>query len=473
MACCRAVVVTAALLAVAPLAAHAAGRSELRVHAHTEEGSKSVLGSLQELIEGETERFGRSAAAVSQSLKARNLKGAVHERHSHKKGDLKVHHKARLRALSLEAMTAKAQIKSREQEEQPVLYTPKIGVANVTEPTAVPPPPPSLAPWEMWQPYDTAIGEKIVSSFEEPPTATPIPRQTALDMAFGCPVLLSWPSNVEIQTPTPCSDVTDSGNWSAMSSEGGGAGAVLRWNEVCSFEELKTTPTVVYTMPGNGDLFGISTTRTTLFGTQMEIVDCSQNLLYIIEEKVYHQKGPADKDVCDRYGSCDGKVWLQYFIHDAKGQTVGQTAYLSLFQDSYTITDTAGVEIATVTRADGWSPVDRSCSNSTRRWTIAYSNGAPGVWAAAENRWPIAAMMTMLSMRDIYRLPSGMVTMSQCAIKKSIVYLIIVGIIFTMLFCAMMIFIRFFLDDVRHNCIQMEWKLCPKRMAKPTEYEGN
>eukprot|EP00747_Dinoflagellata_sp_TGD_P191588 gnl/TRDRNA2_/TRDRNA2_55179_c0_seq2.p1 gnl/TRDRNA2_/TRDRNA2_55179_c0~~gnl/TRDRNA2_/TRDRNA2_55179_c0_seq2.p1 ORF type:complete len:457 (-),score=59.12 gnl/TRDRNA2_/TRDRNA2_55179_c0_seq2:168-1538(-) len=445
-----------ALLAEALLAVHAS-EARSKVEVHNEEGT----ASLQTLIQGEVERFGRTAATVSNSLKSHNLKGAHRrERHSHHKADLKAQRKARLRAMSLEAVSAKLQL----QERQPLLYTPKIGVANVTAPTPFPPLPPVVDAWNMYQPLDTNLGERIVSGFEFAPTLTPPPEQAAMNLAFGCPVLLGWPLEVTIETPTPCTDVQTAGKWNVSD-----AGEILGWEETCSLKELKTTPTVVYTMP-NGDHFGHSQMRTTIRGVVMEIYDCGLNLIHTVEEKVFHQTGPPNQEVCDRYGSCDGITWLQYFIYDGNGAVVGMTAYLNLFQASWTIADGGGVPIATVTKS-GWSPVDRSCSNETRTWQIHYNGGAAGYWSSPQNKWPIAAMMTMLSMRDTYRLPNGMVTMSKCAARKSLSYLIILVVLSIILFIALMIFLTV-LPEVRTNCLRMEWRLCPKRMSKPTFWDA-
>jgi hypothetical protein len=359
----------------------------------------------------------------------------------------------------------------RESESQPGIYTPKIGIANITAPTAFPPLPPVLAPWEMHQPLDTNLGERIVSGFEFPPTATPPPEQSAMNLAFGCPVLLGWPGDVTIETPTPCSDVQTAGKWNTTGDDGEGGSEILGWEETCNLQEYKTTPTVVYTMP-NGDHFGHSQMRTTMFGVQMEVYDCGLNLIHVIEEKVYHQSGPPHPESCDKYGSCDGKVWLQYFIYDGKGAVVGMTSYLHLFQEDWTIVDGGGVPIATVIRANGWSPVDFSCANATRTWHIHYNGGAAGYWSSPQNKWPIAAMMTMLSMRDTYRLPNGMVTMSKCAFAKSLSYLAMLVVLMIILFIAWTLFYKFVLTELRHFFIKKEWQICPKRMFKPAIYEA-
>merc|ERR1719387_2329072 len=97
-------------------------------------------------------------------------------------------------------------------------YTPKIGVANVTTPTELPPPPPVLEYDRDYQPLDTWIGNSVATQFVAPMTVTPPPTQSAIDLAFSCPELLAFPDVVRVDVYGSCdaagsTTFATSGNW--------------------------------------------------------------------------------------------------------------------------------------------------------------------------------------------------------------------------------------------------------------------
>jgi len=85
---------------------------------------------------------------------------------------------------------------AKEKQAPAPVFIVKMGLANVTEPTPYPPPPPVLHPWKEMQPLDTAIGNYLISGLIAQPTVTPPPSQSSLDLAFACPALLTWPTEV-------------------------------------------------------------------------------------------------------------------------------------------------------------------------------------------------------------------------------------------------------------------------------------
>jgi hypothetical protein len=365
----------------------------------------------------------------------------------------------------------------KQEPNQVPLYVPKIGLANVTEPTAMPPPPPPLVPWEDMQPLDTAVGHYLISGFIEQPTATPPPTQMSLDLAFGCPSLLTWPTEVSVQAPDACVSYDD-GNWNSSSD------VIIKWQKSCfhtnkdtvktesAFDELNPNPLITYSMP-NGDLFGTSQEQEG-FGSSMTLRDCGGALAYTIEEKKYKQEGKANEEACKKYNSCDGIIYLQYFVRDRSGQIVAQTPYLTIFQETFEVTSTTGVPIATVSR-NGWDPPipASDCATSTPRvWNIKYAGTAPGIWATATNQWPIAMMMTMLSRRDMNRRPDGFVDYGNCEIARSVAMVLLVLGLLCCLVCTPFVIFLCCSGPCHHMLYDMEQSSFPKRMGKPSKYGG-
>lgn len=349
----------------------------------------------------------------------------------------------------------------------PAVYIPEIGVANVTKPTAMPPIP-QLYAWKDYQPIDTAIGLEFVRRFTEEPTVTPPPTQEALNLAFGCPQLLSWPSIVEVDGVASC-DKASQGLWT---SSGTSPVPIIRWNMSCSLATMSLSGQLIFSLP-NGDLFGSSRTLFSLAGTVVQLYDCGGNPGYSIEQKIYHERGRKNDEACRRYQSCDGIVYIQYFMYDEKGTIVAMTKYLSIFQDHFEITDLTGTPIAQITRQGSWSPVqDGECSaTDARKWRIMYSPGAPGIWATQTQQWPIAMMVTVMAHLDAQRQPSGLLTPTHCEVGKTIL-LVFVLIFISSLFCGCtLLFVNTLLIPFRALCITMEIRICTHRMQKPSRFE--
>jgi hypothetical protein len=366
-----------------------------------------------------------------------------------------------------------------EQQEQAPLYVPKIGLANITKPTAIPPPPPEMDPWKDMQPIDTAIGHYLISGFIEPPTITPPPSQAQLDLAFSCPALLTWPSQIQVTAPDPCGgkDGITSGKW----FDGSGKILQMKWDTDCvdldktSSLESKVNPNPItkYTVP-NGDLFGSSQDRDGFSGSAIELRDCGGALVYSIREKMYKLAGKADENSCKKFNSCDGIIYFQYFVYDKTGKTVAMTPYTLIFQESFDIISPAGATIASVSRT-GWDPpiLPPDCSNAPKRiWNIKFAPTPPGIWAVATNQWPIAEMVTMLSRRDMLRQPDGRVVASSCEIAKTTGEILIVGLGLLAFFCIPFIIFLVCSGPFHTALHEAESWLFPKRMGKPMKY-GN
>lgn len=337
-------------------------------------------------------------------------------------------------------------------------YIPVIGLANVTTPTAYPPPPPLLNARTDMQPLDTAIGNFIAGSFIQDPTVTPPPSQDALDVAFACPALLQWgPGPIQIDAPDPCN--TGKGEWIAS---GQFPTTLLKWDESCGAFE-NTLSLVTYSMP-NGDLFGYSKTRMTIAGNYIDLIDCGHNTKFTVQEKVYEQRSDTGSS-----------YFLQYFIQGVDGITLAKTPYLTLAQDTFEITDPNGLKIADINRLGEWDPTDTKCreGQGKRKWQLTFSSAAPGIWSIPTNQWPIAEMMTMMAFRDVYRRKNGMVGYSTCETIKITVIVATVLIILGVLVIFGLMFMMFY----RHKCFTrlqiFERTLCPRRMYKPEKYEGN
>lgn len=354
------------------------------------------------------------------------------------------------------------------QVEQPVPYIPKIGVGNVTTPTELPPPPPTLNPDHDMQPFDTRIGNFIASSFLAPPTVTPPPTQAALDLAFGCPEILGYPNTVQLGAPTDCNAWKNSraGNFTASTGA-----MVLSWEEICDVRE-SMLPFVKYTHIDGQVLFH-SKTRFSFFGSTMEILDCDPtNIRYTLEEKVYHQTSFVDQEVCKKYGSCDGTVFLQYFMKNRQGKVVAETPYLTLFQNTFTVAEPGtGIAIAEVSRVGDWSPKD-TCPKWDRLWSIKYATAPPAPFGEPKDRWPIAVMVNMLTLRDSDRRKNGMVTPSKCEIIN--VSVVSVGLLLLFILCLVLslIFYYYMLSKAKLFFYNIEVSFFPHTMYKPSKYEG-
>jgi hypothetical protein len=360
----------------------------------------------------------------------------------------------------------------------PVLYIPKIGVENVTKPTELPPPPPTLNPNTDMQPFDTRLGNTIASSFLSPPTETPPPTQEALNLAYGCPVIEGYPQTLQIKAPTGCDDEQTKisftsegyiskrqGNWSHPQGE-----QIINWVETCDLLQA-VLPLVAYTMP-DGQAFAFSRTRFSFFGNTMEILDCGLNIQYTLEEKIYHQTSFTDQEKCKKYGSCSGTVFTQYFLRNRLGVIIAETPYLNLFQDVVIVQEPgSGLLIANVSRIGQWSPWAR-CPDYERNWQIKYSVAPPGQFTDPAYRWPIAVLVNMMILRDADRTKGGMVMPSLCEVVNIsiLAFLILITIILVIILTWM--FHTYCLAKAKVLFYNVEVTFFPHTMYKPSKYEG-
>lgn len=326
------------------------------------------------------------------------------------------------------------------------------------EQTAYPPPAPQLD-----HPFDTILGYSLVSLFLDKPTVKPPHNLSVPDLSFGCPMLVEWPTELEVVLPDPCGgDGAAPGLWRSA-----GTDVLMQWSVDQSFFDWNPAPRVTYSMP-SGVHFGTSQKKVTLITTVLMLKDCEHNIRYTIDELVYKQMGDPDPASCQRYGSCDGIVWLQYQIRDQGGFVVAKTHNLKLFQDSFIIYDSDGVEIAVATREGDWSPISTACP---RIWKVTFASGTPGIFSRPTSQWPIAEMVTMMAMRDSTRRPDGLVRATPLEYWKwftLVVMLILFACCCVCVPCCIWIFcsgpLHYYIDELEKRC-------CPKRMARPEKYE--
>lgn len=341
--------------------------------------------------------------------------------------------------------------------------------ANLTEPTAFPPPPPQLDPYQDMQPLDTRIGHFLINNLIESPTLTPPPSNAAMDVAFACNVIAKWPEKVAITAPDPCTGIKtnqegdaimDLGSWMDRSSDT----PLLTWQEVCLWMDTanrEPAPLVQYNY--QGDLLSVSQEKISLIGTQIALRDCQYQERYTLEEKTIHQDGEADARACKEYNSCDGVVYLQYTMRNEAGEVVATTQYLPLFPESFTIIDATGAEIASVSRS-GWDPYHVDCANDKERaWDLTFAPNPPGVFARVTERQWIGQMITMIAIRDNKRGPDGHVTMCKCGMYK----LAVRGFVMLFLCCCctcLPMFIWICISAPLHEKFyNFEKKWCPRR----------
>lgn len=357
-----------------------------------------------------------------------------------------------------------------QQAPPPVQYIPKIGVGNVTTPTELPPPPPTLNPDTDMQPFDTRLGNWMAASFLAPPTVTPPPTQEALDLAYGCPVLLGFPTTVQVEVPNQCpnqylSTSARNGTWKHPQGL-----KLMLYEEICDIREA-TLPFIKYLTPAK-ELFAYSRTRFTLFGNIMEIVNCGDQIRFTIEEKIYHQTGFTDEEKCRKYKSCSGTIFLQYYIKDHLGKTIGETPYINLFQDKFDISEPgSGMLIATIERMGLWSPWD-TCTDYEKLWMIKFPAAPPGIFGAAENRWPIAILLNMMILRDTDRMSSGMVKPSTCEIRNVVILSVLIVVTLIMIILLSFLFMHYCFAKAKLFFWNMEVTLMPHTMYKPSKYDG-
>lgn len=300
----------------------------------------------------------------------------------------------------------KAARKSRRVEQFVPTYIPKIGIANVTTATALPPPPPTLNPTDDYQPVDTRLGDMYFKQFVDPPTATPPPNKDAIALAFGCPFYV-LPAKFKVESPSGCGE-TRAQKWRDLSGNELGS-----WQETC----LDAGGMVTYKLPPPaGDTNAFSRTQASASGNKVDIMDCGLNKKFTFIENVFFKTDTKNHMACDRYGSCDGEVILQYSLADAAGNTVAITAMLDLFQDRFSISDTNGNHIANIYRAGRWGPWDgcKEGEDAYKKDWIVDMGSSPAGLTGPPVRWVTATFVTIIAMRDEYRKSTGMVGVTPC-----------------------------------------------------------
>jgi len=340
-------------------------------------------------------------------------------------------------------------------------YIPKIGIANVTKATATPPPPPTLNPYEDYQPMDTAIGDYIMKQFQEPPTATPPPLQAAISAAFACPLFL-LPGRIWVETPTGC-DSDRHGVWYDASRK-----VLLMWNESCVAFPNAVNADMKYTLP-YGDVMGTSVTHLSWSKDVVEIFDCGAGSMYTFTEKVYKRLNAVDPFVCEAYGICDYELFLQYFITSSTGVLMAHTAYLSYFQREIVLLDPAMIPIATLQRKGNWSPKDK-CPGYEKEWTVTFGGSASPL-AAPPNRWIVASFTTVMALRDEDRDLNGFIQPSKCQ-KWSFSFLALS--IFLAVGAVIVLSLVFWLcikERMQVCCFQLESIIFPKTQYKASKFD--
>lgn len=340
-------------------------------------------------------------------------------------------------------------------------YIPKIGIANVTQATAMPPLPPTLNPTEDYQPMDTAIGDYILKQFQVPPTVTPPPLQSAISAAFACPLFL-LPGRVWVETATGCTDDRH-GVWYDANRN-----VQLMWNESCVAFPSAVNPDVKYTLP-HGDHMGASVTHLSWSKDMVEIFDCSAGALYTFTEKVYKRLNSVDPQVCEAYGICDYELYFQYFITGANGAPMASTAYLSYMQREITLLDPAAIPIATLQRKGNWKPTDK-CPTYEKEWIVTFGGSASPL-TAPPNRWIVVSFTTIMAMHDEDRDKTGFIKPSRCQ-KFSFAMLAFTLLVSTVVVIVLsIVFWLFFKEPLRVFCFRLEDLTFPRTQYKASKFD--
>lgn len=353
-------------------------------------------------------------------------------------------------------------VQTRTRSGQPNLYIPNIGVGNITEPTALPPPPPVLDPVRDSQPIDTAVGDYIMKQFVEPPTVTPPPLQSALSALNACP-LLFMPARFTVRSDDGCS----SSRQNIWFSGNDKSGKILNWNESCSSVGGATT----YTLPSKATM-GVSKSHVDPTVDAWDVYHCDGlTLLYTFSEKVFKRqdKGTVDPVVCKKYGICDGTVYIQYSVKDPFGTLIGVTGLLPLYLGEFALTDPGGVPIAKFVKNGNWGAKD-VCASYHKDWlvTIGTSNSP---LTATVNRWIVGTFATVFAMRDTDRDSAGIVKPSTCSIVTGATLTgVLVGLILGTLIGLACVYI-YFVDRVTSFCFKIEAFTFPKTMMKPSRFD--
>jgi len=352
--------------------------------------------------------------------------------------------------------------------ELPTTTSPPLSFFNIT-PVTMSPPIVHLNPWTDAQPVDTAIGQFLATSFASKPPATPPPLQSSLDLVrAACPLLTGWPEEIEIATFDPC-DNTDEGGWAdALNQE-----QLVSFRQSCSPFTTGLAPLLTYSTM-QGEVLASSHLMTTVTGNKVAISDCSGTSRYFLEEKVYHEVGSVDATTCQRFGSCDGTIWIQYFLYTAANhKLVAKTPYLKLFEDTIQIYNPTGALIASATRLGEWVPNSAECQGY-RKWLLKYAMPQPegGPFVSITEQWPLAALITIAATRDATRRPNGLLTPSWCEVSKVTLSAIVLMLTIVIVLGGTAVFLREALEPCRVYFYELERRIFPKRMKLPSKYDG-
>jgi len=321
---------------------------------------------------------------------------------------------------------------------------------------------PGLDPYVDMQPFDTALGALVIGGFL--PEPQPSPQGPIADHLQGvseeCPVLLSYPEQIDVEAPDPCagSEGMGKGAWTGL---GQGGGELMRWSQYCSLIQpgVSRAPMVEYYLPG-GDYFGYSQMALQLTGYTMMLYDCTGRLIFTINEFVYQQRHWEGWKL-------DTKVWMQYAIKRGS-KTIAQTKYLSVEETNIGLFDENNTEIASFMRSEGWDPKSEECTQdgSRRKWTITFNEEAANVFPEGTRRWPVAELVTMIALREPHRVSAGFTMPSVCEVLKTLFFFSILGAVIALCVSTCIACKTYCLTPCKIGLYALELMICPNRRPR-------
>lgn len=345
---------------------------------------------------------------------------------------------------------------------QPI-FVPTIGIGNVTTPTMLPPPPPVLNPVEDYQPLDTAIGDYILKQFVEPPTVTPPPLQSQLDLANACPLMLPAPDIMFVSAPNGCtSGVGRSGRWRTATND-----TLMAWTEA----SYSTTGVAASFVNPIGDSFGSVKQEFALSGSKVDFLDCGLNVLYTMTETVFLDSSATDPYVCETYKICDGSIYLKYDISKAGSPGTGAfSALVPIFAKEFTLYDKASTNpVLVASKATAWTSREPECPDYEKEWSLSFKTGN-GHLADPGFRWVLGFAVTAMSLRDEDRSNNGKVHVNP---TEAWTWIIVAVAIFggsCVVMGLLWAFDKYFKEDVTIFCLKVESSFFPTTMYKNKYY---
>lgn len=330
-------------------------------------------------------------------------------------------------------------------------FIPWVGMANISTPTLLPPPPPTLNPATDIQPFDTAIGDYILDQFGAGPTAHPPPTQDVLDAAYGCPLFL-LPGTFKVLADPGCKQPRGA-TWTTT-----GGDVVMNYAETCNPQSFGDT---YYTLP-IGDLMGYSKTVTPWqdgMADKFDLFDCGDNHLYTVTEQISTRSAAA--------GGAD--VFVKWDITTATGAPVGTTLQVPLFSDDWKIVDTIGLPIFTIHRDGAWKATD-ACPDYQKTWVVT-AGGSGSPLLLKPNRWIAGVFVTAWAMREQTRQADGFARWSTCY-TKAWSYEVGFNLIgFAIIITLVLLFYVYGMDRVKALLFKFEDKVLPKTACKPSHFD--